>query len=101
MEEKLIPNNPIDATFDEWNSSGEESNAENALKADHYSQLVHRVFVQTEAGKELLDKWKDDLLMTPVANSNSTQIEVGINEGVHRFIRNIITTCKSAETTNE
>lgn len=94
MAEQLeIPNNE----FDQWFDSASKSNDENGRISDHYAELVHRVFAQTEAGQELLEIWAEAIIMIPVANVNSTQIEVGIQEGQNRIVRNIINTCKRVE----
>ena len=102
MDQKSIPSNEIDESLDDWLNSAPQANKENSRKIEHYNQLVHRVF-RTEAGQDLLSIWTEALLMNPVANNNSTQIEVGINEGLNQFTRNIIKICKSveAETNNE
>ena len=92
-EEKTIPSNDMD----QWLDSGKEANKENARKVDHYSHLVHRVFAQTDAGRELMDIWTESLLMAPVAKANSTQIEIGIQEGMNQVTRTIINICKSVE----
>ena len=59
--------------------------------------LLHKVFVQNPAGVELLEKWKNDLIMQPTALPHYTQLEVGIAEGVKVFIRNIIIQSQSVE----
>ena len=92
-EEKSIPSNDMD----KWLDSGRVANEENARKSDHYSHLVHRVFAQTEEGRELMDIWTESLLMAPVANPNSTQIEIGIQEGMNQVTRTIINICKTVE----
>lgn len=97
MEEKSIPSNEEDETFDSWTEQGAKDNEEGARTVDHYSNLVHRVFAQSDAGRELLAIWKESLLMTPVANPSSTKIEIGIQEGMNQVTRTIINICKSVE----
>lgn len=92
-EEKSVPSNDMDA----WLDSGTIANEINARKTEHYSNLVHRVFAQTEAGRELMDIWTESLLKTPVARANSTQIEMGIQEGMNQVTRTIINICNSVE----
>jgi len=58
---------------------------------------VHKVFAQNEDGRELLEYWKDSLLMSPSAGPNSTQIEIGIAEGIKQFVRKIIIQTKQFE----
>lgn len=60
-------------------------------------QLIHRVFEQTPAGKELLALWKEALIMQPTVTANSTQFQAGIAEGNKEFIRNIYLTIASVE----
>ena len=81
-----LPENSIDAFLDEGAAQAE------AFKrlSEKNAILVHKVFQQNEDGRELLAKWKEALIMVPVAHNNSTQIEVGIAEGINKFVRNII-----------
>ncbi len=58
---------------------------------------VHKVFAQNEDGRELLEHWKSSLMMLPSAGPNSTQIEIGIAEGIKQFVRNIIIQTKQFE----
>lgn len=60
-------------------------------------QLIHRVFEQNPAGKELLEIWKEALIMQPTVTPNSTQFQAGIAEGNKEFIRNIYLTIASVE----
>ena len=59
--------------------------------------LLHNVFIQNQAGVELLQKWKDELIMQPSVLPHFTQFEAGIAEGVKVFIRNIIIQSQSVE----
>lgn len=60
-------------------------------------QLIHQVFEQNPQGRELLAIWKEALIMTPTVTPNSTQFQVGIEEGKREFIRNIYLTVKSVK----
>ena len=60
-------------------------------------QLVHQVFEQNPQGKELLDIWKEALIMNPTVTPNSTQFQAGIAEGEKSFIRGIYLTIKKIE----
>ena len=62
-------------------------------KIDH---LIHRVF-QTDEGVELLKLWSETLIMTPTAEPGEDLLQVGINEGTKRFIRNILITIQKVE----
>ena len=100
MAEQLeIPDNEFDTWIDQANVSNEET----TRVADHYNNLLHRVFVQTEQGQELLKIWTDAIISTSVVKPHSTQMEVGIAEGYNQFTRNIINKCNAveAETNNE
>ena len=59
--------------------------------------LIHKVFSQTEEGKELIGKWKEALIMTPTVESGIDMAESGIREGQKRFIRGIILTINRVE----
>lgn len=63
-------------------------------KLDH---LIHKVFAQTEEGKELLEYWKEALLISPTAEHGYDMLSVGLNEGKKTFIRNILLTIKKVE----
>ena len=94
MAEQLeIQNNE----FDKWFDQASTSNEENTRVADHYNHLLHRVFIQTEQGRELLKIWTDAIISTSVVRPHSTQMEVGIAEGYNQFTRNIINKCNAVE----
>lgn len=66
----------------------------------HYNRidyLIHKVFQQTEEGRELLEIWTDEALMRPTAEAGIDMVSVGLNEGRKQFIRNIIMTIKKVE----
>lgn len=63
-------------------------------KLDH---LIHQVFEQSPQGKELLQLWKEALIMAPTVTANSTQFQAGIAEGNKEFIRNILLTINKVE----
>ena len=90
-----IPENSIDEFLDAGLKSQETFNQ----LAEQSNILIHKVFVQNQDGAELLAKWKDQLLLIPTAEPHSTQIEVGINEGMKQFVRNIMKQCESVENT--
>ena len=94
MAEQLeIQNNE----FDKWFDQASTSNEENTRVADHYNHLLHRVFIQTEQGRELLKIWTDAIISTSVVRPHSTQMEAGIAEGYNQFTRNIINKCNAVE----
>jgi hypothetical protein len=88
-----LPENSIDQFLDEGLKQQE------AFKrlVEQEAIRVHKVFAQNEDGRELLEHWKDSLLMVPSAGPNSTQIEIGIAEGIKQFVRNIIIQTKKFE----
>lgn len=71
---------------------------EQRVKGDKLDNLIHRTFAQNESGVELLSLWSDTLMMMPTAQGNMDSIQIGINEGIKQFIRNIILTVKKVET---
>lgn len=88
-----LPENSIDQFLDEGLKQQE------AFKrlVEQEAIRVHKVFAQNEDGRELLEHWRDSLLMVPSAGPNSTQIEIGIAEGIKQFVRNIIIQTKKFE----
>ena len=64
---------------------------------DKLDNLIHRVFSQNEDGRELLEIWGKTLIMMPTATPNDDSIQIGINEGTKRFIRNIIVTIEKVD----
>ena len=65
--------------------------------AEKNAILIHKVFEQSEDGRELLAKWKDDLVMVPSVQPHYTQFEAGMAEGAKMFIRNIIIQVNTVE----
>lgn len=90
---EALPENSIDAFLDEGNAQTEAFNKLN----DKTANLLHRVFVQNEAGAELLAKWRNDLVMIPSVMPESTQFGAGLTEGGKMFVRNIITLTEAVE----
>lgn len=88
-----MSNNP----FDELGAQPEYSD-EMKAQFEKRDELIHRVFEQSEAGKELLAMWQDALIMTPTAQPGDDLLTVGLNEGHKTFIRKIITTIRKVET---
>tara|TARA_R110002020_G_scaffold171360_3_gene361386 strand:+ start:1011 stop:1298 length:288 start_codon:yes stop_codon:yes gene_type:complete len=90
---EALPENSIDAFLDE---GLEQTNSfKDAMEQNNI--LLHKVFVQNQDGVELLNKWRDSLIMTPTLDQDSTVMAAGLNEGEKRFIRNIITAIQSVE----
>lgn len=81
--------------FDE--KAAEEFQREQIAKGQRLDYLIHRTFAQTEAGQELLDIWKESLAMNSTAEPGQDMLQVGINEGMKRFIRNILLTIQRVE----
>ena len=59
--------------------------------------LIHSTFKQNESGQELLKLWKNALIMQSTAQPGMDNIDIGINEGVKTFIRNILLTIERVE----
>lgn len=71
--------------------------AENEQLWNKLEELIHKVFKQNKAGAELLETWKEVLIMRPTVTPCSTQFQAGIAEGNKEFIRNILLTIKKVE----
>lgn len=67
------------------------------LKWERVDHLFHKVFVQNDDGKELLEHFKEAIMMTPAVTANATQFQAGIEEGKKEFVRQIILTIKRVE----
>lgn len=90
---EALPENSIESYVDE--GLNQQQKFKDLMEKNNI--LLHKVFVQTDAGVELLNKWRDSLIMTPTLAAESTQFEAGLNEGEKRFIRNLITSIQSVE----
>jgi hypothetical protein len=88
-----LPENSIEAFF----SEAEDQEKRNKALFEKNNILLHKVFVQNPDGVELLNKWRDSLMMIPTISPESTQFGAGIIEGEKTFIRNIITSIQSVE----
>jgi len=88
---------------DQYNSAfdniGEqpEFNEEDNKHFEKLDNLIHQTFVQCEAGAELLEHWKEALMMNPTVEAGADLITVGQAEGMKTFIRNIILTIRKVE----
>lgn len=67
---------------------------ESDKKAQRLDYLIHKVFHQSDEGVELIEIWKQTLIMTPTASPGDDNISIGIAEGYKRFIRGILLTIK-------
>ena len=90
---EALPENSIEAYIDEGLASQEKFN----VLMERNKVLLHKVFVQSEDGAELLAKWRDSLMMIPTISAESTQFGAGIIEGEKTFIRNVIISIQSVE----
>jgi len=66
-------------------------------KGKKLDYLIHKVFAQNTEGKELLEIWRDSLIMSSTADEGQDMVSIGINEGMKRFIRGIILTIRRVE----
>jgi len=85
------------SSLDEWVDQGVKATEEFERAIEKNAILIHKVFAQSDAGKELLQKFKEDLIMVPTLSPHSTQFEAGMNEGMKQFVRNIITQINTVE----
>ena len=90
---EALPENSIDSFLDDGIKQKEAFNK----LAEESAVLLHRVFAQTPEGVELLEKWKNDVIMIPSILPESTQFSAGLTEGGKMFVRNIITQVQSVE----
>lgn len=67
------------------------------VEGEKLDNLIHRVFAQNEAGKELLEIWERSLMMAPTAEPGADLITIGMREGTKSFIRNIKLTIDKVE----
>lgn len=74
-----------------------KSQQEQQSRGQKLDYLIHATFAQSESGRELLEFWKDSLIMNPSVTPNSTQFQAGIEEGKKEIIRNILLTIKKVE----
>ena len=88
-----LPENSLEA----FELDGEEQQKKFRELMEKNNILLHKVFVQNQDGADLLNKWRDSLMMIPTINADSTQFGAGIVEGEKTFIRNIITSIQSVE----
>lgn len=82
--------------LDEWDAQQEKSQKAFMEKALYDASLVYQVF-STDAGKQLVDRWKEVLMYSPTANAGLDSISIGMNEGYKAFIRSIIHAVKIQE----
>ena len=90
---EALPENDIDSFIQQGIDQADRFNK----AADKNAVLLHKVFKQSDAGAELLEKWKNDLLMIPTILPESSQFGAGLTEGGKMFIRNIIVQIQSVE----
>ncbi len=82
--------------LDQWESEAEKSQQDYREQCLRDTSLVFQVF-STEAGKQLVSRWKEVLISQPTAYAGADMLEVGINEGHKAFIRNILNAIKQHE----
>ena len=80
----------------------EQENIQKTLEAEYQRRdyMIHKVFAQTEAGRDLLQYWIESCIINkPVAIKGEQHdlIDVGINQGMQDFVRGIHLTCKKVE----
>ena len=88
--------------FDELGATNkaltERQQQEIAAKHEKLDHLIHATFAQNEKGEELLQLWKESLILNPTARGGMDMVSIGINEGKAEFIRYILLTIKRVET---
>ena len=68
-------------------------------EGERRDSLIHRTFRQSEAGRELLEVWKEGILRTDVVRHGESHdpYDIGIEAGFQKFVRNIIKTCEKMD----
>lgn len=66
-------------------------------QANDYQKLLHRVFVQSEDGKKLIDIWRHTALMTEGYFQGKDAYDLGRTEGRKEFVRELLIQSKQAE----
>lgn len=84
----------MERDVDEWIEQGLSQREQFQQLVEKNAIKVHKVFVQSEAGAELLATWKEQLVMVPTVRPGIDQFEAGINEGIKMLVRNIILQCQ-------
>ena len=94
-----MPNNSFIRDLEENQRRAEEEQELIRKAWEHRDALIHRTFVQTESGRELLELWKQTLVDKEVVRHGESHdpYDIGIEAGLQKFIRNIIKTCKKVE----
>jgi len=64
---------------------------------DKINGLIHRVFIQNEDGKKLLEYWVNEFVLSPSIQPQFTQFEAGLTEGGKNFVRRILLAIHKAE----
>jgi hypothetical protein len=59
--------------------------------------LIHKIFAQTDEGRELLKTFKRSLMIVPTDTGGNDLFSLGKEEGRKTFIRNILLTIERAE----
>ena len=86
----------MNSPFDELGQQPDFTDEDKA-HFDRLDYLIHKVFAQSDDGAELLEYWKEHLLMAAGAEPTDNDITIGMREGTRRFIRNIILTVRKVE----
>lgn len=63
---------------------------------NEYHKRIHRVF-STDDGRDLLEVWRDHLMMEPNDSMGKDLFALGLAEGRKAFIRDLILAMKQAE----
>lgn len=67
-----------------------ENNAKHRLETENRAAIYHKAFVQSEAGKKILDDWVQRYCMKPIAKSDATAFECGIAEGRRMIVKEVL-----------
>jgi hypothetical protein len=73
-----------------------------AMEAEYnkLDYMIHKVFAQTDEGKELLDYWMANCIIKRpvlVKGEQHDPYDIGISQGIQDFVRGIYLTCQKVE----
>jgi len=95
-----LPGDEITSFFDKLDAQIGDVEVSTSNESEQHKRidyLIHKVFAQSEDGRDLLTIWEESLKMRPCAPANAGLLEIGKNEGMKDFIRKIILTIRNVE----
>jgi hypothetical protein len=72
-------------------------NDQDIAEFNRRDELIHRVFAQSDSGRELLEVFKGQLMLTSGDSRGRDLYSLGVEEGIKTFMRNILLTVRKVE----